>query len=98
MWKDKRTNENIYSFHHPMSEERSDVYAMPFPYQNTALSKKKPESLKEKYYKVLNMIKFNEHNYCHRRRCFKKGNKCWFKIPNQVNGHNHILYGEEESV
>ena len=98
IWKSKIPSDNIYNFNHPMSEERSDVYAMLFPYRNTALSKKKADSLKEKYYKVLNMIKFNEHDYYHRRSCSKKGYKCRFKTPNQVTKHNRIRYGKEESV
>ena len=98
IWKSKIPSEHIYNFNHPMSEERSDVYSMLFLYRNTVLSKKEADSLKEKYYKVLNMIKFNEHDYYHRRSCFKKGNECRFKTPNQVNGHNPIRYEKEESV
>ena len=49
IWKSKIPSENIYNFHHPILEERSDVYAMLFPYRNTALSKKKSDYLKEKY-------------------------------------------------
>ena len=40
-WKAKLASEKMYSFQHPISRERSDVYAMLFPYRKTTVSKNK---------------------------------------------------------
>ena len=54
--------------------------------------------LEDIYHKTLNLLKFNEHDYFHRRSCFNYGDKCRFKVPNQVNEKNYIRYGEKVSV
>ena len=100
IWKQEIASEKNHTFQHPLSRERSDVYAMLFPYRKISMSKQqsKSELLKERYYTTLNLLKFNEHDYCHRRSCFKNGLECRFKLPYQVNEKDYIQYGTQPSI
>ena len=99
-WKAKLATEKMYSFQHPISRERSDVYAMLFPYRKISVSKNQSrmQSIRDNYQKTLNLLKFNEHDHYHRKSCFKYGKECRFKIPNQVNEQSYIHYGKETSI
>ena len=98
--KAKLASEKMYNFQHPVSRERSDVYAMLFPYRKISVSKNQSrmQSIRDNYQKTLNLLKFNEHDHYHRKSCFKYGKECRFKIPNQVNEKSYIHYGKETLI
>ena len=61
-WKAKLKSEKMYNFQHPVSRERSDVYAMLFPYRKISVStnQSRMQYIRDNYQKTLNLLKFNK--------------------------------------
>ena len=64
----------------PLSKEKIDTIAIRFPYDMESLLRE-PNSILEKILKTITLFRFNEHDYKHRKGCFKKSDECRFSYP-----------------
>ena len=67
-----------------------DSLALRFSYDMQYYNRHPCEEM-EQILKTIVLLQFNEHDYHHRKGCFKKSNECRFPYPQKIQSDNQII-------
>jgi len=94
-WKAKLDNNDISNYFIldqilPLSRERIDCLAMRYSYDMEYFNRFKCDEM-EKILKSIILFRFNEHDFHHRKGCFKKTEECRFHYPKKLQVENELI-------
>jgi len=75
---------------YPLSKYQINSLALRFSYDMEFYNRHPCEEM-EQILKTIVLLQYNEHDYHHRKGCFKKSNKCRFSFPRKIQSDNEII-------
>jgi hypothetical protein len=88
LWNDKCSANNCQSYFEnnvifPLSKEQIDIVTLRISYDMEYFSRHPNDTLKKILFTIV-LNRFNEHDYRHRKGCFKKTTDCRFHYPRTI--------------